>query len=63
MTPLMMAASLGVAGFPEAVAALLEAGADMEIKDQYGRTVLKLALDRKLDDIVALLRASGAKEP
>jgi hypothetical protein len=63
MTPLMMAASLGVAGFPEAVAALLEAGADMEIKDQYGRTVLKLALDRKLDDIVTLLRASGAKEP
>jgi ankyrin repeat protein len=62
-TPLMLAASSGVAGFPQAVKALLEAGADTELTDVYGRTALKLALDRKLDEIAVMLRKAGAKEP
>jgi uncharacterized protein len=61
-TPLMLAASSGVAGFPRAVKTLLDAGADTELADVYGRTALKLALDRKLEEIGAILREGGAQE-
>lgn len=62
-TPLMRAVGLGFHGFPQSVQALLDAGANMEMKDSFGRTALKLAIERKLDDIARMLRAAGAKEP
>ncbi|MDE7227882.1 MAG: ankyrin repeat domain-containing protein, partial [Treponemataceae bacterium] len=41
---------------------LIETGADVNAKDDDGRTALMLAEERKAADVAALLKAAGAKE-
>jgi ankyrin repeat protein len=48
-------------GALEVVRLLLEHGADVEVKDYYGKTALQEAADRGHDKVVELLREHGAK--
>jgi ankyrin repeat protein len=41
---------------------LIEAGADVNARDNEGRTALKIAADKGHTDLVQLLKAAGAKE-
>jgi len=64
LTALMLAVS---AGHAEVVRILVGAGADLTIRGSgapgfAGKTALGLAIARESDDMVALLRAAGAKE-
>jgi ankyrin repeat protein len=45
----------------ELVRVLLEHGADVEAKDERGKTALQLAVDKRHDEVVKLLREHGAK--
>lgn len=58
MTALMVAAQNG---FLRCAQLLLKAGADMTIQDRTGRTALDWAQDGNWQDIVSVLRRSGAK--
>ena len=44
------------------VQALLDAGADPNIKNKAGKTALQIAKEKKDDDIIQLLQEHGAKE-
>jgi len=57
-TPLQWASYNGAL---EVVRLLLEQGADVEAKDEDGKTALQQAGDRGHDEIVKLLREHGAK--
>jgi len=50
------------AGKPEAVAVLIELGANVNQKAPDGDTPLKMAKNGDQDDVVAMLKAAGAKE-
>jgi ankyrin repeat protein len=50
------------AGKPEAVAVLIELGANVNQKTPDGDTPLKMARNGDQDDVVAMLKAAGAKE-
>ncbi len=41
--------------------ALIKAGADLDLKDNAGKTALQYATERDLEDIEDLLLESGAK--
>jgi len=49
-------------GRPQSVKALLEVGADVNIRDKNGRTALKIAEQKGYSEIVQVLQATGAKE-
>ncbi|HZR97069.1 MAG TPA: ankyrin repeat domain-containing protein [Chloroflexota bacterium] len=49
-------------GAVEVIAALLDAGADPNLRDSAGRTPLAMALERGEAEKIALLRAHGATE-
>ena len=49
-------------GASEAIAALLDAGADPNLRDAAGETPLAIALARGEAEKIALLRAHGATE-
>lgn len=51
-----------IAGKPEAVAVLIELGANVNQKAPDGDTPLKMAKNGDQDDVVAMLKAAGAKE-
>ena len=46
----------------EIIKHLLVAGADVNAKDKSGRTARDIAVERNLDDIIALLDAATAAE-
>ncbi|MBD5428671.1 MAG: ankyrin repeat domain-containing protein, partial [Treponema sp.] len=41
---------------------LIEAGADVNARDKDGRSAVWWAKNRKAKDVIALLKAAGAKE-
>jgi len=49
-------------GHIETVQALLAQGADVNAKNQDGHTALTYATEERLEDIIRLLKKSGAKE-
>ena len=53
MTPLMFASRNG---YPEVVRVLLAAGADKDLRNNYGKTALDKAIEKKKDACAALLR-------
>ena len=60
-TPLMHAVDKGFFGYPDAVAALLEAGASLDVKDSDGRTARDIAALRKHSgEILAMLESDHA---
>ena len=67
-TALMMAVTKGSSGGQALinargnVQALLDAGADPNIKNKAGKTALQIAKEKKDDDIIKLLQEHGAKE-
>lgn len=52
-TPLLVAVKSGA--LPEIVQLLLERGADVDVKDENGRTPLEIAKKRNLTDVINLL--------
>ena len=44
------------------VARLIKSGADVNAKDKRGATVLRYAEEHDATDVIALLKAAGAKE-
>ena len=49
-------------GYIAAVQVLLQAGANVKLKDKHGKTALSFAIDHGHDAIIELLRANGASE-
>jgi ankyrin repeat protein len=47
---------------PETVLLLLNAGADLTIRDKEGQTALSLARENHQEEIVKLLKSRGAPE-
>lgn len=56
-TPLLVAVKSSA--LPEIVQLLLERGADTTVRDEKGRTVLEIAKERKLIDVLAILETHG----
>jgi len=50
---------VALSGSENAVKALLQAGADIDIKDKRGNSALSYAEKRGAKDIIALLRKAG----
>jgi ankyrin repeat protein len=59
MTPLFISAEKG---HTNTVLALLQAGAAVDAKDKWGDTALDNAKEKQHAEVVAILRAAGARE-
>jgi len=58
-TPLSVAAEYG---HKDNVLTLLQAGARVDAKDKWGETALDIAKEKQHAEVVAILRAAGARE-
>ncbi|MBI3652859.1 MAG: ankyrin repeat domain-containing protein [Acidobacteria bacterium] len=58
-TPLMLAVTIGVPGI---VKLLIDAGANLNLRDQHGKTALQWAMESDNNNMIELLKKAGAKE-